>query len=259
MRELLAGPWLGEFGWELMTWIPAIRRYSRKFDGAIVVCKTGHDSLYRDFANTIIHSDPKAGDLPDRWLINGKKVHLKKAMVECFPNAELVMPRKKVCDDWKREYIKYGMRCNEYAYDLVIHARAHTKYGQRSWNWPVPRYREVVKKLGLGRVCSIGTVAHHIEGTEDLRGIPLDHLCNILASSKVLLTPSSGPGHLASLCGCSHVIMTDLKWQKSIGGNNRDRYKRIWNPFGTKCKILDHHNWQPPVPVVLKALERLLA
>jgi ADP-heptose:LPS heptosyltransferase len=169
-----------------------------------------------------------------------------------------VEPIRKVCNRWKREYIKYGIKSEENGYDLVIHARAETKYGQRSWNWPKARYEKVIEKLQVKRVCSIGTRAHYIEGTEDLRSLSIGKICNILASSKVLLTPSSGPGHLASLCGCPHVIMTDNSWQKSINGTNRDRYKRIWNPFETACKVLDKHNWQPPVKVVLKALEKFL-
>ena len=257
MKLLLAGPWLSEFGWELMTWVPAIRKYSRKFSKTIVICRPGYDYLYMDFADSIIHKAKKG--LPDRWLLNGDKVKMPKIIKNLFPDAEVITTRKSVCTEWGREYIKYGMKTEEYKYDLVIHARSYNKYNQRSWNWPVPRYREVVKSLGLKKVCSIGTIAHHIDGTEDLRNIPLGQLCNILASSKVILTPSSGPAHLASLCGCPHVVMTGSKWQKAIGGMNRDRYKRVWNPFGTQCKVLDHHDWQPPVPVVLKTLERFVA
>jgi ADP-heptose:LPS heptosyltransferase len=133
-----------------------------------------------------------------------------------------------------------------------------TKFHQRNWNWPKPRYRKVLEQLKPKRVCSIGTKAHWIEGTEDKRGIPMQELCDILASSKVLLTPSSGPGHLAHLCGCPHVIMTSNKHQPSIGGTNKDRYLKIWAPFKTPCKVLDGHNWQPPVEKVVKALRGFL-
>ena len=144
------------------------------------------------------------------------------------------------------------------AYDLIIHARACKKYNQEKWNWPDKNYEKVLKNLNPSKVCSIGTEAHHIKGTEDLRGIPLKDLCDIMASSKVLLTPSSGPGHLASLCGLSHIIMTDNYYQKSIGGTNRDRYKYKWNRFKVKCRILDKHNWIPPVDLVTKEVEKFL-
>jgi len=256
MKTLTAGPFLSEFGWLICCWIPAIRRYSRKFDETTVVCRAAHDYLVEDFAGGIIHHDKKG--LPDRWLLNGKETHIHKLTKRMLVGATIVEPTQKVCTQWKREYFKYGKKYEECAYDLVIHARACTKYGQRSWNYPKPRYRKVLEALKPQRVCCIGTEANYIEGTEDKRNIPLKELCDILASSKVLLSPSSGPAHLASLCGCPHVVMTDNKYQKSIGGTNRDRYKRLWNPFHTKCKVLDKDNWQPPVKKVVKTLEKFL-
>lgn len=256
MSTLLAGPWLGEFGWEVMTWIPALRKRSRRYDSTVVVCREGHDYLYQDFATKIIHQDKRG--LPDRWLYAGERVKMPSVISELFHQADVITPRSSVCTEWEREYIKYGLKHDDYAYDLVIHARAHKKYGQEKWNWRKVNYGKLVKKLGVEKVCCIGTVAHYVKGTEDLRGISIGKLCNILASSKVFFSPSSGPGHLASLCGCSHVIMTDSKWRKAVGGTNRDRYKRIWNPFKTRCTVLDHHRWKPPVAVVVKALERYL-
>jgi ADP-heptose:LPS heptosyltransferase len=256
LKTLLAGPWLGEFGWEIMTWVPAIRKYSRKFDETIIVCKVEHEYLYRDFAKEFIFHEKKG--LPDRWLLNSKKVKMPELIIRNCPKTHVVQPTRSICSEWKREYLKYGIKRKECAYDLVIHARACDKYGQRSWNWPKPRYRKVIEALKPERVCCIGTEAHYIDNTEDMRNFSLNIICDVLASSKVLLTPSSGPGHLASLCGCPQVIMTDNKYQKSIKGTNKDRYKHIWNPFDTPCKVLDEDNWQPSIKKVVKALEKYL-
>ncbi|MGW8324107.1 MAG: hypothetical protein ACWGNI_00295 [Desulfobacterales bacterium] len=256
MKTLLAGGWTGELGWLICAFIPAIRHYSHKFDKIVIVCKKEHELLYKDFSDWFIYHDKKG--LPDRWLLNGKKVKIPQAIKEAYPGATIVEPREKVCMDWKREYFKYGKKVESCKYDLVIHARACTKYSQRSWNWPKPRYRKVLEELKLEKVCCIGTEAHYIDGTEDKRGIPLSDLCDILASSKVLLSPSSGAAHLGSLCGCPHVIMTSDAWQKQIKGTNKDRYKRLWNPFDTPCKVLQDNNWQPPVEKVVKALGKFL-
>ena len=59
MKTLLAGPWLSEFGWELMTWIPAIRARSRNYDKTVCICKKGHNYLYEDFADIILNYDKK--------------------------------------------------------------------------------------------------------------------------------------------------------------------------------------------------------
>lgn len=255
MKTLVAGAWLGELGWEVSTWIPAIRRHSRKFDKTVIVCRKGHDDLY-EFADQVFYYDKKG--LPDRWLLNGKKVKMPNAIKRAYPDAKIVEPTRKVCMDWKREYFKYGEKQDDCAYDFVIHARACTKYNQRSWNWPKPRYRKVLEALKLQRVCCIGTEAHHIEGTEDKRNIPLKEVCDILASSKVCVGTSSGIMHLASMCGCPHVVFTWDKWQKSINGTNKDRYIKIWNPLHTKVKVLQGKIWHPPVEKVVKAVEKFL-
>ena len=67
MRTLLAGGFVSELGWEVATWVPAIRRYSRKFDNTVIVCRTGYEYLYGDIADVIINYDKKG--LPDRWLL----------------------------------------------------------------------------------------------------------------------------------------------------------------------------------------------
>ena len=101
----------------------------------------------------------------------------------------------------------------------------------------------------------------YIEGVEDdLRGIPLETLANVLANTKLLVSPSSGLAHFASLCGCPHIVFSDKRrWNLGCKkGTNWTRYKRYWNPFQTECTVLDEHNWKPPVSRVLKAVEKYL-
>ena len=76
MSTLLAGSWLGELGWLVACYIPAIRRYSRKFDRTIIVCRQEHEYLYEDFSKEFIIYGKKG--LPDRWLLNKEKVKMPK-------------------------------------------------------------------------------------------------------------------------------------------------------------------------------------
>ena len=62
---LLAGPWVGEFGWELMGWQARLRFLSKTSD-VIVACQMGHESLYQDFAKDIVYFDPPQGS-PNMW------------------------------------------------------------------------------------------------------------------------------------------------------------------------------------------------
>jgi len=264
MKKLLAGPDTAlEFGWNLTTWIPAIRKRSRNYGKTVIVCRTGNDYLYEDFADKIHHYDKK-GD-SDRWLLNGKVTHMPDKIKRKYPDAKVIEPRRNVCMMWPREYVMYGTApspTNRYGYKVVFHARHMKKYRQSKLNFPPARYEKVMKLLGVDpkHCASIGTKsgAYHVKGTVDLRDRSLQELCNTLIIAKVCVGTSSGPMHLASLCGCPHVVITGNEYLKIIKGTNRNRYKRLWNPFNTPCKVLDKHKWNPPVEKVVKAIRRII-
>ena len=94
--------------------------------------------------------------------------------------------------------------------------------------------------------------------TKDLRGADLERLCRVLSHSKVCVGTSSGALHLASLCKCKHVVITGREYQKAIKGTNKQRYQSMWNPFHTKCTVLDKHNWTPPYHKVAKVVAEYL-
>lgn len=259
MKILLAGPALIEFGWELCCWLPAIRKYSKNFDKTVIVCRTGHDYLYSDFADEIINYDAKGQS--DRWLHNGSCPKLPKKIEKMYPGAEICRPGRRKCMKWKREYVKYGEPVDE-RYTIVFHARHMNKYGQSHWNYPPEWYSKVLKILDIDpqRCASIGTEkgAYHISRTVDLRGIDMKRLCNVLAGSKVCVGSSSGPMHLSSLCGCPHVVITGNEWQKAIKATNKKRYLKLWNAFGTECIVLDKNNWRPKPEKVAAAIKKML-
>lgn len=259
MKTLLAGPDCSlEMGWLVAVWVPLVRAYSRSFESTIVICRPGHEFLYEDFA-TSFECDNRKGK-QDRWLLNGKKVNPSAALRAKYSEATTCRPRRRKMYEWTREYWRYGNKDRAYHYDVVIHARAITRYDGVQRNWPLENYERLVSELKVQSVCSIGTIAGalHVPGTEDKRGVALRKLCNILASSTVCVGTSSGPMHLASFCGCPHVVFSDGAHKKSISGTNKKRYKKLWNPFHTKCKVLDAHSWQPPVGLAVRATRKFL-
>ena len=262
MKTLLAGPWLSEFGWEVAVCVPLVRKYSHGFGKTVVVCRTGHDYLYEDFADEIINYD-KSG-LPDRWLLNGKKVNIPSKIIAKYPDATICRPRKGKCGTWQREYFMYGQDFEKdvESYKIVFHARAEKKYGQNHWNYPVPWYSEMLKIINIDpRDCaSIGTKsgASHVPETQDLRGSSLKRTCHVLANSCVCVGSSSGAMHLAHLCGCKIVVITGDEWQKSIGGTNKDRYYKIWRAWDTPVKVLGNEHWRSKPDKVAKAVRKFL-
>ena len=245
-------------GWALCTWFPAMRHVSRKFDHTTMVVPTGWDCLVSDFADEIINHDPKGKG--DRWLIGGKKPTLPFKPKGCW-----YQPSKEKCTKWKREYFKYGERLfDQFSYDILIHARAKRtgdwidKAGRK--NWTVRHYEKMLEMLPVQNVACIGSkdASYIIPGTEDLRGIPMKELCDEMASCKVVVGSSSGPMHLAHLCGAPIVVWTDDTYQKAISGTNRDRYKKIWRAFNSPVKVLDKWGWMPDPKIVGEHVNRFL-
>ena len=54
-KHLLAGPWVGEFGWELFVWQAYIRSLSEIYDETYVICRKSSEPLYKDFTDKFIN------------------------------------------------------------------------------------------------------------------------------------------------------------------------------------------------------------
>jgi hypothetical protein len=243
-KILVAGPWIGEFGWELFSFQPSVRAMAKKYDKVFVASRKGNDALYSDFCTKFISFDLSIVNSENGTSYLGEKI-------ECFGDIkydDIFIPYDHNnstvwCDNITPKFIKFGEKKQDSTYDLVIHARnipakanaqkilkkkVQRNWGQASWNEFVNHF----SNQGL-TICSIGTLdaAFHIEGTEDKRGIPLKDVTDIMRSSKLIVGPSSGPMHLATLCDCPQYVWTHKK-------NIVQRYKTDWNPFGTRSDVL---------------------
>ena len=247
-----------EVGWSISCYIPYVRAIAKNYDHVLVWCHPDLAYLYADFATEIAPYTPKGK--PDRWLEDYKK-HTKppKWLRKKYPEVKFVVPTKSRCLSKKKKFKMYGAPISIGELDLLIHARAVKRYKGDKRNHGPEWYSKLLSALPRGlRAASIGTKAHYVPGTEDLRGIPLEALCNHMAGAKLVIGPSSGPMHLASHCGCPHIVWTTDKFQKSIGGTNKDRYKKLWNPFNTKVKVIDKYGWKPPVDVISEKVRKML-
>ena len=70
-RVLLAGPFLGELGWELFCWQGYVRAKSKDFDKTIVISRPLNKHLYEDFAE-VVEFDPES-NLTEAWWCNNAK------------------------------------------------------------------------------------------------------------------------------------------------------------------------------------------
>lgn len=275
MATLYAGPWVGEFGWELFCWQGWIRQRAIVFDETFVACRRGHEILYEDFAN-VISQDIK-GEECDMWNCKGfesgtimqtfdRTLGPHDVWVKsCQPvlrydhthrlNNESLFARFR-----DQTFVKFGESSSERAYDVVIHARAKknkVNAGMNSdyRNWPAQKWSKLIGKLKGYSIACVGTKegALHVGG-EDLRGVSLRSLCNTLASSGIIVGPSSGPMHLAALCACPQVLWYGPPYDKL----NEQRYTIDWNPHRTSVDIIRHDKWDADVDdVAQRILKRL--
>jgi len=246
-KILLAGPWVGEFGWELFCWQGFIRRLSKDFDKTIVIGRPDNGILYEDFCDEYIEFDPKSFKT-DAWNCHGAENP--KHLITSIPHTKYISgifeigkrySQQGVNDiygNWgKQDYHKYFVDTDHEGYDIIFHCRNKSTGSER--NWSKTQWEKLMNILpdDLLIACIGNDEAYHLDGADDLRGINLTELVGIMNNSDLIVGQSSGPIHLASLCGLKHLV-----WSTEF---NRVRYERDWNPFGTECIFYSKGGWNP--------------
>lgn len=267
-KKLIAGPWIGEFGWELFAWHAYVRSLSENFDETIIACRPSSRALYKDFATDFIDVVPP-DNLADSFFMQG--VNLESYAKEVFlehrslleEGTSIFTPRrigfpphthfseeiKFKNFSIKPKYIKFGSK-DEKKYDYVFHIRDRDL--RKEDNWSLDNWKKLYNMLTKDgeKVACIGTTKESglIDGAADLRNKSLDDIFNILRNCSAAFGPSSGPMHLASLCGTPHVV-----W--SIDANNV-RYNTNWNPLNTSVLFLSEYDWHPSPEYVFERFDK---
>lgn len=254
-----AGPWAGEFGWELCSWNPIIRKMSRQYDRIVVEGPTSSKYLY-EFADEYIPNEIKP-NTSDGY--NGQSEQ------ELFPEADATVvspnwgklgrPEMKALNSTFKGDARKEWRClapdkPEFVADVLCAFRPVKKYRGRiltDKEYPLRSCTELVRGLitrGLSVACIGGRDNYFIEGTLDLRGKPLEKQCSALAAGRVCVGPSSGTMHLASLCCTPHVVW----YNRPNRVSSENRYRDHWNPFKTPHTYM--RSQLPSPDEVLKAV-----
>lgn len=280
---VVAGPCVSEFGWELMEWQAYVRRLAQGASRVVVCSTRGHDALYADMSPTYIpHTICCARDahlLHVNSVKNPTELSRARALLVSQCRSAKKQGRRVIrLDDTvgklrrraasAQSFIRFGnAAAAAKTYPLVVHARDRHDAGPRGGdNYDRDRWDELLHLLvvrgvvpHVGQVAAIGstTAAFAPRGTVDLRGLPMQQLVDTLAAARLVLGPSSGPMHLASLCGTPHFVWATDCHQPVIGRGNYARYVSYWNPFGTPVQVALHEKGSPPAPSALA--ERLCA
>jgi hypothetical protein len=237
--------WIGEFGWEIMTWQSYLRKLSHDYDRMIISTFPGMEPLYSGFhceVDFLPHQHPgRALDWRDTSMVEtGFDATQYTAPVD------IIKPIKQFQTDG--EYIRYGTP-HPSDIEVLFHARGIEKANFK--NWPEVKWHELA--ANFPKAASVGTLEdYHIPGTVDRRGVPLQELMDLMASSQVIVGQSSGVMHLASLCGLRQVVWGDNKTY--FGQTLEQRYRGTWNPLDTPVTWVETDAWDPETNEVFKGI-----
>jgi len=254
--RILAGPWVGEFGWELFCWQGHLRWKAQMLgEEIIVISRKGHELLYQDFCNEFIAIDANY-DHANMWANDDYPQHYFYGSFSGLDYEGHLLPQDLFnCENQK--FIKFGFENQRKSY-ICVHARSTSKFNTAYRNWPVINWKYLMLNYPDLSFIFIGhkedsycSEDHH--QALDYRGIDLKHLAEIISNATMVIGPSSGPMHFASLCGTPHVVWYD---NNVAIVDNGERYKKLWNPLKTKVELIK--TWQPAVKQVIEAMEKLL-
>jgi len=261
MKTLIAGPWVGEFGWELFAWQAYVRRLAESYDKTIVISRENSKAIYSDFADKFISYEPQGGLADSFFMYN---VDIKSCLKESLDsnnialnkNTAVLLPRRLGNPPYthytqpvafgdqqlKPKYVCFGEKTKQ-QYDYIFHVRNRDLRKEDNWN--IEKWKMLKDLLKSDKIGCIGTKKESgwIEGTDDLRDIVLEDLFTVLRNSSYTFGSSSGPMHLASLCGAKHIVWGDQC--KSL-----DRYEKNWNPLRTPMLFLGEYKYHPAAEYV---------
>lgn len=265
-KVLIAGPWVGEFGWELFAWHAYVRALSKKYEKTVCISSPFSKFMYEDFCDKFINFSPNRGTHKDSFYKVGfslsqeeiKDIFAKSEVNTQTDKISLFKPRRigdpprtHYTESFKfgehmitPEYVKFGVPAEKYNKTIVFHARNRPLRIED--NWPIDNWKILSSKLASHGydIVSIGLKSEsmHVENTRDMRECDQKDLVNLLASAQCIFGPSSGAMHLASLCNCPQVVWTT--------NYNFTRYTENWNPHGSEILFLSEYGWQPSAEYV---------
>ena len=268
--RLFVGPWIGEFGWELMRWQGGIRKIAQQYEGShrtIVFSDPGHEVLYEYAAEfwsapellaesgfvrqcDHVRSGPEAGRLLCRLA-----AALGRALHPWTEADRIVLPRR--------------FRPHEQVFKRLSAAmprRLRAMRGQyfcffprrRPWgsdkNWPQQNWTQLISELD--RRCELNAIAIGTE--QEVAPFGTDAICadrNLglaiaaLREAHFAVCSEGGGIFLALLCGTPTVAFGHEKW--------RGRVSETENPLGTQVVYTGRPDHAHTVEEVLDAAQEV--
>jgi hypothetical protein len=260
-RHLFAGPFAGEFGYELMQWQGFVRSRRPHYASVHVLTYPGRDYLYEGC--TVHHHglDLRTAGYGYGLLgpHRGRAMALEKAAEIGLADFDVFEPSLLCTQYHKRLFWRQEFRLFEEppldggVRDVAFHFRAVRKTGpDHAKNYSPELAAELVQRcrdVGLTVLC-IGHPDYSIcpAGAEDQRHVAMEKTVRAISSARAVAGENSGPMHLANLCGKPTILWAQDQW--------RIDYSLRWNPFRVPIYVADNTSCQPsPALVCAKIVE----
>jgi hypothetical protein len=263
-RNLLAGPFVGEFGYEVMQWQGFVRALRRHYEEVHVLTYPGRDYLYEGCQ--IHHHDTQLHRAAHAYgrLVRGeaRSIAATKAAEIGLKDYDIFEPSLLCTQYHKRLFGPQEFRLFEEPplgpamIDIAFHFRAVRKEGpdQENKNY-LPALADQLVALCLARGISVSCIGHPdyaycAPGCPDHRSVDLRQTVAAISSVRAVAGENSGPMHLANLCGKPTILWAKDQW--------RIDYSLRWNPFRVPIYIAANDTCQPAPDLVAKAIANVL-
>jgi len=265
-RNLFAGPYLGEFGYELMQWQGFVRARRCYYEQVHVLTYPGRDYLYEGCRVHHHDIDLKSagywyGRLSPgeaRQMADKKAAEIGLQDYDVF-NTSLLCTRYHKILFWRQEFrLLEEPPLVAQPYDVLFHFRAVQKEGPDSVKNYTPALADELVQRCRARGISVACYGHPAyaycpAGCADLRRLDLHESVAAISSGRLAVGEASGGMHLANACGKPTLIWGEGQWRI-------DPALR-WNPFRVPIYVLTISTWRPaPQQVcdcIVKSLDEL--
>jgi hypothetical protein len=249
-QNLFAGPFAGEFGYELMQWQGFVRARRAIYKEVHVMTYPGRDYLYEGCHVHYHDIDLKSagywygrlGPEEMRQMADAKAAEIGLKNYDVF-NPSLLCTRYHKILFWRQEFrLMREPPLSEKPYDVLFHFRSVQKEGpDHVKNYSSEMADELVQRCidkGLSVACyGHPSYAYCPKGCVDLRNADLKQSVAAISSARVAVGEASGGMHVANACGKPTIIWGDGQWRITPAFR--------WNPFRVPIYVVTVTTWRP--------------
>ena len=257
---LIAGPFVGEFGFELMAWHAYVRRLRQGYAATYVITYPGRTYLYEgcqivEHSIRLERAGYAFGSMSQRELaLHASRVAKEKGLrTYDVINAELlrsrVVRRLLIPPLWK---ILGSELTDLPQHDVAFHFRNITKDGSdQRQNFPIESCERLASFCQESRLKCVAVghpeYSYCPRSCHDARSHEVGDAVKALAGSALIVGQLSGPMHLASLCAKPILTWADGAW--------RVKAARSWNPHKSPIIVATESSFCPEPETVFSRIQ----